>query len=284
MTTPTPTRPAIMGILNVTPDSFSDGGAYANVAQTVTHAIKMSADGAQYIDIGAESTRPGAMEIPPAMQLARLLPVLKEVRKQTGGIISIDTRSAAVAAACLDEGAGCINDVSALRHDPKMAGLLARSSCEVILMHMQGTPETMQDRPAYTDVVAEIAAFFQERAAFCRELGLAPNRLWFDPGFGFGKTHEHNLEIMRKFRTFESTGLKLAAGVSRKGFLGRLSGEKDPARRDRVSIAAGLYLAERGAMLLRVHDVAGHVAALRVRDTLRDLETKLSAREGRDAE
>ncbi len=260
-----------MGILNLTPDSFSDGGRFKDVQEAIDCALQMTADGAAFIDIGAESTRPGSTAVAPKEQLARMLPVLKGLRAKTAAEISIDTRSAEVAEACLDEGANIVNDVSALRHDSAMADLLAKRNCGVILMHMLGTPETMQDNPVYENVIGDILTFFKSRLAACERAGIAPPRVWLDPGIGFGKTFEHNLEIVRRFDAFGALNRPVVAGVSRKGFLGRLSGESDPSRRDEASIAAGLFLARKGAAILRVHDVAGHVSALKVMESLESL-------------
>ncbi len=268
MDSKTSPRVKIMGILNVTPDSFSDGGKFIRPKAAIEHGLKMAADGAEVVDIGAESTRPGSKEIAPKIQLKRLLPVLKGLRAKSPVEISIDTRSAEVAAACLDEGANIINDVSALRHDPKMVNELAKRSCRVVLMHMLGTPETMQASPVYGDVVSEIYGFFKWRLSECERAGIEPGRVWLDPGFGFGKTFEHNLEIVRRFEEFLVLKRPLAAGVSRKSFLSKLAGEPDPARRDAASIAAGLFLARKGVSILRVHDVAGHAAALKVFESL----------------
>lgn len=257
-----------MGILNVTPDSFSDGGRFKDVQAAIDCALQMTADGAAFIDIGAESTRPGSTAVAPNEQLARLLPVLKGLRAKSATEISIDTRCAEVAEACLDEGATIINDVSALRHDPEMLGLIANKNCGVILMHMLGTPETMQHNPVYEDVIGDILTFFKSRLAVCEQAGIALARVRLDPGVGFGKTFEHNLEIVRRFDAFHALNRPVIAGVSRKGFLGRLTGEQDPSRRDAASIAAGLLLARKGAAVLRVHDVAGHVSALKVVQSL----------------
>lgn len=261
----------IMGILNLTPDSFSDGGKFLDPSAAIDHAAKMIADGASIIDLGAESTRPGSHPIAAADQLTRLLPILHALRAKANLEVklSIDTRSAIVAEACLSEGADIVNDVSALRHDPRMPEVLAKSPhAHVILMHMQGTPETMQDDPTYDDVVREIIAFFQERVTACERSGINSNRVWLDPGFGFGKSFDHNLEIARRFHEFTALGRPLVAGVSRKAFIGRLSGKTIPAERDAASIAAAMVLAQRGASILRVHDVAGHITALKVFESL----------------
>lgn len=282
MNPPPRPSPGIMGILNLTPDSFSDGGQFIDVQHAVDHGVKMAADGALFIDLGAESTRPGSKSVPAKTQLKRILPVLKKLRKKIPITLSIDTQSAEVAEACLIEGARCINDISALRHDPNMVPLLEKWDCHVILMHMRGTPETMQKNPVFGNVVNEILAFFNERIAFCKNNGIPRQRILLDPGFGFGKTYEHNLEIMRNFNLFQALSTITVAGVSRKGFLGRLSGVNEPAQRDSMSIAAGLYLADNGADLLRVHDVAGHVEALKIRELKNTLRARLAVREKRE--
>ncbi|HLX60229.1 MAG TPA: dihydropteroate synthase [Planctomycetota bacterium] len=266
-----PPRVKIMGILNVTPDSFSDGGRFFDPPAAIDHGLRMIADGASIIDIGAESTRPGSLGVDAKEQLARILPIQTALHAKADPVISIDTRSAKVAEACLNEGADIINDVSALRHDPAMSPLIAKWSCGMILTHMLGTPENMQVNPKYGDVVSDIMSFFKERLAACESAGIEPCRVCLDPGIGFGKTAEHNLEIMRRFSEFAAAGRPLVAGVSRKSFLGRLSGQTDAAQRDAASIAAGIFLAQRGVNILRVHDVAGHVAALKVFDSLSQL-------------
>jgi dihydropteroate synthase len=257
-----------MGVLNVTPDSFSDGGKYLKPEAAAQRALEMQAQGADIIDMGAESTRPGSSGVPAAEQRGRLLPVLKAFRGQSALPVSIDTRWAAVAEACLDEGADIINDVSALRHDPLMPVLAARRKCGVILMHMQGTPETMQQDPRYDDVVAEIIAFFQARLKACASAGIASTRVMVDPGIGFGKTLEHNLEILRRLREFAVLQRPLVIGVSRKSFLGKLTNEPVAERRVAASVAAGLLAVQAGAAILRVHDVAEHRAALRVAEAV----------------
>lgn len=253
-----------MGILNVTPDSFSDGGKYLDPGAATARALQMVAQGAGMLDLGAESSRPGSGGVPANEQLRRLLPVLKALRQQTRVPISIDTQSAAVAEACLAAGADIINDISALRHDRRMLIVLSGSNCRVILMHMLGTPRTMQKNPVYKDVVRQIVGFFNDRLRVCAEAGIARHRLLIDPGIGFGKTVEHNLEILRRLGEFRRLRLPIVVGVSRKSFLGKLTNEPDPSRRVVASVAAGLAAAQRGATILRVHDVAEHAAALRV--------------------
>lgn len=253
-----------MGVLNVTPDSFSDGGRFIDASAAVDRGLEMMAEGAAMIDIGAESTRPGSSGISPREQLRRLIPVLKSLRKRVRIALSIDTASAVVAEACLSEGADIINDITALRGDRRMAEVLRTSACRVVLMHMRGTPATMQRRPQYRDVVADIRGFLKERIDFCAAQGIAHKRLIVDPGIGFGKSLEHNLAILRRLKEFQRLKLPLLIGVSRKGFLGKISGEEIPERRVVESVTAGVIAANNGASILRVHDVAPHVAALKI--------------------
>jgi dihydropteroate synthase len=254
----------LMGVLNVTPDSFSDGGKFVEPQAALSRALEMAAQGAGIIDMGAESTRPGSRGVSAREQLRRLLPVLKRFRAKSRVPVSIDTQSAAVARACIDAGATIINDVSALRRDPAMLKTLARRRCKIVLMHMQGTPQTMQQNPVYGDVIADIGSFFKERIARCGAAGISPERLMLDPGIGFGKTLEHNLEILRRLNEFADFGLPLVVGVSRKGFLGKLTGEDIPERRVVATVAAGVLAVAQGATILRVHDVAEHASALKV--------------------
>lgn len=257
-------RVQLMGILNVTPDSFSDGGKFLNPAAAVEHALQMAQQGATIIDMGAESTRPGSKPVKPAEQLQRLLPVLKAFRKLSRIPVSIDTQSASVARACLDAGATIINDISALRHDPAMLKLLAKSECDIVLMHMQGTPKTMQRKPSYRNVVAEVLSFLKARIRACEKAGIKRSRLIVDPGIGFGKTLEHNLALLQNIESFAALKTRLLVGVSRKKFLGVLTGEDTPANRAHASAIAGVLLAQRGVDILRVHDVAEHAQALRI--------------------
>jgi len=263
-----PARAQLMGVLNITPDSFSDGGKYLRPEAAAQRALELQAQGADIIDMGAESTRPGSSGVALSEQIGRLLPVLKAFRRQSALPVSIDTRSAAVAEACLDEGANIVNDVSALRHDPLMPGLAARRKCGVILMHMQGTPETMQQAPRYDDVVAEIIRFLRERLAACASAGIAAEQVLIDPGIGFGKTLEHNLAILRRLGELAALQRPVVVGASRKSFLGLLTGEQIPERRVAASVAAGLLAVQNGAAILRVHDVAAHRAALQVAEAL----------------
>lgn len=261
-----PTKPAVIGILNVTPDSFSDGGRYASPHDAVEAARSMFSEGAHLIDVGGESTRPGATPVPPEEEIARVLPVV-EALDHDGIPVSIDTRKPEVADAALSAGACVLNDVTGLR-DPAMRAIAARHEATVIIMHMKGEPQTMQANPEYEDVVSEVGAFLAEQAQACMSDGIAADRIWVDPGIGFGKTVEHNLALLRATGGLAASGYPVVIGVSRKSFLGRLTGEQDPTRRLGGSLAAGLYAARLGAAVLRVHDVSETVQALEVWRTL----------------
>ncbi len=254
---------AIMGILNVTPDSFSDGGDHLDPAAAIAAGQQMVADGAALLDVGGESTRPGAAVVTPAQEQARILPVIAGLRG-AGVPLSVDTRNAATMAAALDAGATVVNDVSALRHDPASAALVAARGCPVILMHMRGTPATMTTLTDYTDVAAEVAAELAATVAHAEAAGIARARMALDPGVGFAKTGEQNIPLLQGLDRIAALGLPLVVGVSRKRFLGRLGGEATPRDRTPGSIAAALFALSRGARILRVHDVAATVQAVRV--------------------
>ncbi|MGH2897817.1 MAG: dihydropteroate synthase, partial [Solirubrobacteraceae bacterium] len=209
--------PIVMGIVNVTPDSFSDGGAWLDAEAAIGHGLDLAAEGAQILDIGGESTRPGAAPVGRVEELRRVLPVLEGLAG-AGARLSIDTSKAAVAAAALDAGAAIVNDVTALRGDPAMAALVAERGCDVCLMHMLGEPRTMQRHSRYGDVVAEVAAFLAERTAFARRAGIAAERIWLDPGIGFGKTVDHNLELLARLGEIVALGRPVVVGTSRKSF------------------------------------------------------------------
>ena len=249
-----------MGVLNVTPDSFSDGGAFLDPDAAVAHASAMVAEGADLIDVGGESTRPGASPVGPDEELRRVMPVLERL---SGVPVSIDTSKAVVARAATDAGAVLVNDVTALRGDAGMAAAVAESGAEVCLMHMLGEPRTMQDDPRYEDVVSEVKAFLEERLEFAVAQGILEERIWLDPGIGFGKTLEHNLELLRRLDEIVELGRPVVVGVSRKRFLGSLTGRAEP---DRVAggIAANVLAFQRGAQMFRVHDVAETRDALAV--------------------
>jgi dihydropteroate synthase len=260
-------RPLVMGILNVTPDSFSDGGRHESAGAAISAGLRMMAEGADILDIGGESTRPGAVAVPPAQEQARILPVIRALAAE-GAVISVDTRNAATMAAALDAGAKIINDVSALAHDPAALPLAAARGCPVVLMHMRGTPGTMNDRAQYEDVVAEVLAELMAARDKALAAGVAAEAIALDPGLGFAKRGVQNVTLLRATARFAALGHPLLIGLSRKRFLGEISGEADPARREPESLAAGLFAVGLGAHILRVHDVAGTARALRVWQSL----------------
>jgi dihydropteroate synthase len=259
-----------MGVVNVTPDSFSDGGLFLDATTAVEHACRLAGEGAGILDVGGESTRPGAEPVPAAEELGRILPVIEGiVAAQTGAQLSIDTTKASVARAALDAGASLVNDVSALRADPQMAGLIADSGVDCCLMHMQGEPRTMQQDPRYADVVDDVRAFLEERLAFAVREGVGEQRVLLDPGIGFGKTVEHNLELLRRLSELLTLGRPIVIGTSRKSFLGRIDGAAAtgtlPAdARLAGTLASNVLAFERGASVFRVHDVAPVREALAV--------------------
>ncbi|WP_288038551.1 dihydropteroate synthase [Acidiphilium sp.] len=262
-------RPLVMGILNATPDSFSGGGATQGPSALIETGLAMRAAGAAIIDVGGESTRPGAAVVPPDIEIARIVPVIGGLARD-GATVSVDTRNAATMRAALDAGARIVNDVSGLRHDPEAAGLVAAAACPVILMHMRGTPATMSAQAVYDDVVADVLAELAATRDAALAAGIAPAAIALDPGFGFAKRGAQNVALLRALPSFRALGHPVLAGVSRKRFIGELAGEPDPARRDPGSIAAALFAAGRGAAILRVHDVPGTVQALRVWQALAD--------------
>lgn len=248
-------RCLVMGILNVTPDSFSDGGRFIDEAAAVEHGLRLVRDGADLLDIGGESTRPGSEGEDDEVQLGRVIPVIRGLRHRGVGIpISIDTRSAEVAAAALGAGADIINDVSGIRHDPHMAELLKREGVPFVVMHMQGTPTTMQNSPHYDDVIAEIAEFFRSRAEALTAMGVNCRRMIVDPGIGFGKTTAHNLALLRATSQF-AVEWPLLIGASRKRFIGELMGDESIESRDAGTAAIVLHCALAGAGIVRVHEV-----------------------------
>jgi dihydropteroate synthase len=252
-----------MGVLNVTPDSFSDGGAFLAPSAAVAHGQRMAAEGAGLIDVGGESTRPGAEPVGVEEELRRTVPVVQALHAAGTAPVSIDTYKSAVARAATSAGAVFVNDVTALRGDPDMAGAVADSGADLCLVHMLGEPRTMQQDPRYDDVVSEVASFLEERLAHAVREGVAEARVWLDPGIGFGKTLEHNLELLRRLGELAALGRPIAIGVSRKRFLGTLTGR---AERDRAAAtaAANVLAFERGAHMFRVHDVAATRDALMV--------------------
>lgn len=254
-------RPQIMGILNVTPDSFSDGGRFLDPAAALAQAQAMVADGAALLDIGGESTRPGAAEVPVADEIARTEPVIAALR-DAGVPLSIDTRKAAVAQTALAAGAGIVNDVSALTFDAGLAGVVAAAEVPLVLMHARGTPATMQNDPVYDDVLLDVYDWLEGRIAAAGAAGIPRSRIVVDPGIGFGKTAAHNLALIRGLALFHGLGCPLLLGASRKRFIGTISGEDRADRRVAGSLAVALAGAAQGAQLLRVHDVAETRGAL----------------------
>ena len=242
----------LMGIVNVTPDSFSDGGTFDSARAAVDHARRLVAEGAGIVDVGGESTRPGADPVPAEAELRRVLPVIEEIE---GAQVSVDTMKLEVARAAVEAGASYVNDVTAFRHDPGMAGFVAEHRLDCCLMHMLGEPRTMQVDPQYEDVVSDVKAFLEERLAFAVGEGVAEERIMLDPGIGFGKTLEHNLELLRRLDELAALGRPLVVGVSRKSFIGRITG-RDVAERAAGTAAANVLAYERGARVFRVHDVA----------------------------
>jgi dihydropteroate synthase len=257
--------PVIMGVVNVTPDSFSDGGLFLDTGAAVEHGRRLAGEGAAILDIGGESTRPGAEPVSADEELRRVLPVVEQLADGAAEArISIDTTKAAVARAALDAGATIVNDVSAFRFDPGMAALVAESGADCCLMHMLGEPRTMQQDPRYDDVVSDVKAFLEERLAFATSEGVAEERVWLDPGIGFGKTVEHNLELLRRLDEIVAIGRPVVIGTSRKSFLGKLAGGRDEGERLPGTIATNVLALERGATVFRVHDVAQNADALAV--------------------
>ena len=256
-------RPLIMGIVNVTPDSFSDGGRYFDRAAAIEHALALAAEGADILDIGGESTRPGAQDIPVEEELRRTIPVIEALAQRVSIPIAIDTSKPEVMRAAIEAGAGMINDVYALRREGALDAAAALG-VPVVLMHMRGEPRTMQDAPDYDEVVGEVHRFLAERIFAAEMAGIAKKNIVVDPGFGFGKTAQHNLQLLAQLRRFTELGVPVLAGLSRKRTIGELTGRDDPRERVFGSVAAHLIAAQNGATILRVHDVAGTVDALKV--------------------
>ena len=249
-------RCLVMGIVNVTPDSFSDGGRFLQTDAAIAHGLELVRQGADLLDIGGESTRPGSQPITPEEELIRVLPVVTALAKQTAVPISVDTSKADVASACLRAGAHLVNDVAGLTGDPRMAEVVRDLGAGAIVMHMQGTPATMQVAPHYDDVVTDLSRFFAERVQSLTALGIPKAALMLDPGIGFGKTREHNITLLAQLARFNDLGLPICLGVSRKGFLGKLL-DRSPQDRLAGSLAAAAYaLAQNAVHVLRVHDVA----------------------------
>jgi len=262
--------PKVMGIVNVTPDSFSDGGQWASADAAIAHGLKLVEEGADILDVGGESTRPGAAIVPVDEELRRVIPVVEALARRTDAPISIDTTKPEVARRAIDAGASIINDVSALR-EPGMVEIAAATGAGVVLMHMLGTPQTMQDNPVYNDVVAEVRAYLAERLAWCEARGVPRSRIAVDPGIGFGKTHEHNLSLLRNLDQFATLGCVLLIGVSRKGTLKKITG-RSMDRRMPSSVVCSLAACAMGAAVARVHDVGPMVDAIKVWNAVRGWE------------
>lgn len=260
------TESLVIGILNATPDSFSDGGKFAGFEKMITHGFAMFAQGAALVDVGGESTRPGAAEVPAEVEIARVEPVVRALVAE--GLVSIDTSKAEVARAALEAGACVVNDVTGLR-DEKMVALCVEKNCGVVVMHMQGDPRSMQREPNYVDVVAEVREFFENRLEFLMAAGIAAERICFDPGIGFGKKFEHNLALLRGLRDLKVGGRPILLGVSRKSFFGEILGSAEMADRSWPTVAVTAWSHGKGVRLHRVHEVKGNVEALRV---LRNVE------------
>ncbi|HZX90366.1 MAG TPA: dihydropteroate synthase [Rudaea sp.] len=256
-------QPRIAGIINVTPDSFSDGGLHFDAGAAIAHGLRMVEEGADVLDVGGESTRPGAHEVSANEEIARVVPVIEELAKQTSVPIAIDTSKPEVMRAAVAAGAGFINDVFALRRDGALDAA-ADLKVPVCLMHMQGEPRTMQQAPHYDDVVSDVRRFLAERIFACEMSGIDKKRIVVDPGFGFGKTLDHNLALLRALDQFAALGVPLLAGLSRKGMIGTLTGRGNPADRAAGSAAAALLAVQKGAAIVRVHDVAATRDALAV--------------------
>ena len=258
-----------MGVLNVTPDSFSDGGEFFDADRALEHGLKMAADGAAIIDIGGESTRPGSEAVPPAEQINRVVPVINALREKCDVPMSIDTKDVEVAVAALDAGASIINDITALS-DQRMAELAAERSVPVILMHMQGTPAAMQAEPKYKNVVGEVLQYLLARAKRAEQFGIAKERIFIDPGIGFGKALDHNLALLRNIDKLVASGYRVLVGTSRKSFIGKITGKEDPAQRVFGTAATVALCAIAGVSILRVHDIAQMLDVIKVTKAIKN--------------
>ena len=262
--------PLVMGIVNATPDSFSDGGTYLASDDAIKHGLRLANEGAAIIDVGGESTRPYSQPVSTEQEIERVVPVVQGIAAQSDVPISIDTSKAAVAVAAIAAGAEIINDVTGLTGDPQMLQVAAESGVGVCAMHMQGTPLTMQDAPHYTNVVQEIAEYLKQRKKCLLDAGISLEKICLDPGIGFGKTHDHNLELLAGCEAFLELGCPILIGHSRKGFIGKLLGDKE-AERDSGTLAISLLMAQKKMHILRLHEVATTVAALKVLAGINDL-------------
>ncbi len=257
----------LMGIVNVTPDSFADAGAYFDTERAVEHGLKLACEGADILDVGGESTRPGSHPVSEKEELARVLPVLRAFKRRVNVLLSVDTTKSAVARAALDEGVDIVNDISALRADPAMASVVAASGAAVVLMHMQGTPATMQVAPHYDDLLGEVESFLRERTAAAVAAGIPEERVIVDPGIGFGKRFAHNLTLLDRLDRFRGLGRPLCVGFSRKAFIGAILG-LPPEERLEGTLAVAALSISRGADILRVHDVGAVAKAARVAEAV----------------
>jgi dihydropteroate synthase len=258
-------EPLVMGILNITPDSFSDAGQFFESNAALQHAKEMVAAGADIIDVGGESSRPGASRLSAEEEIDRILPTIEKIKEDLSVLVSIDTTKADVARLAVEEGgADLVNDISALQFSDNMAATVAELNVPVVLMHIKGTPENMQKDPFYADVVNEINEYFQQRINFAMSRGIKKEKIILDPGIGFGKRLEDNIVIIKNLKKFSAFDLPLLIGVSRKSFLGQISGEKEPQKRDAETIAANILAVLNGAAIIRVHDVARAVKAMKI--------------------
>lgn len=264
----TPRRPLLMGVLNVTPDSFSDGGRFASVDAAVEHAESLAAEGADLIDVGGESTRPGSHAVDDDEQIRRVVPVIRRVAQRLPVVLSVDTTRRAVAEAAIDAGAYIVNDISAGRDDPNLFSLVAHRQVPIVLMHMLGRPATMQHAPVYDDVTAEVAGFLNERLIEAGIHGIDPDRVLLDPGIGFGKTTRHNLELLSRLRELTVLGRPLVVGTSRKRFIGEITGESEPRERLFGTAATVAWSLTNGAGVVRVHDVGPMSRVVRMIDAI----------------
>ena len=261
-------RALLMGIVNVTPDSFSDGGSFLDPRAACKQGLKLVEEGADILDIGGESTRPGSHSVPLEEEIQRVIPVIERLRRETKALISIDTNKAPVAQAAMDAGADIINDITGLRGDENMPRVVSQSGAGVIIMHMKGTPRTMQDAPAYQDIMSEIGDFFRQSVALALSSGIDPMSIALDPGIGFGKTPEHNRQLLAGIGSFAKTGHPILIGASRKSFLGWLAGSSAMEDRFWPGVATTSLCRERGAKIFRVHDVKPHHDALRMTEAI----------------
>ena len=261
----------VMGILNVTPDSFSDGGEFGDVGKAVAHGVMMAKAGAAIIDVGPESTRPGSERVGADEQIARAIPVIEKLSRQSRAVVSIDTTSVEVAAEAIEAGAGMINDITALA-DERMAELASKAEVPVVLMHMLGSPATMQENPQYDDVVKEIIEFLGKRANFAQSFGIDKEMIFIDPGIGFGKTCEHNLELLRNIDAFVATGYKVLVGASRKRFIGQITGKAEPGERIFGTAATAALCAQAGVAVVRVHDVPEMAEVVKVANSIKKIQ------------